>query len=192
LKDARFRANPEERCYYCKSELFRKLVGLAKRHGKNTVVDGTNRDDLKDIRYGRRAAAECGVRSPLLEAGLAKADIRRVSRRLGLPTHDKPSSACLASRIPFGQKIRAHDLSRVERSEGFLKGLGFRQARLRLHGDIARIEVDRSDMRKALRNADAIIKGLKRTGFSYITLDLAGYRTGSMHEAAIDKRSLRV
>lgn len=183
LKDKRFKSNPVNRCYYCKSELFRKLSAIARRNKKKAVLDGTNLDDLKDIRFGRKAAAEYGVQSPLLEAGLNKNDIRMYSKRLGLSTHDKPSFACLASRIPFGRAISAADLGRVDKAEETLKKLGFKQVRVRLHGDIARIEVDKIDIPKALESANMMVKGLRRLGFSYVTLDLAGYRTGSMHEA---------
>ena len=182
LKDERFRSNPVNRCYYCKSELFRKLAIIAKKHKKAAVLDGTNHDDLKDIRHGRKAAAEYGVKSPLLEAGLTKDDIRRYSRSLGLSTHDKPSFACLASRIPFGTAISAGDLARVDRAEEFLKKKGFKQVRVRLHGDIARIEVEKIDIQRVLKSANIVTRGLKKLGFSYVALDLAGYRTGSMHE----------
>ena len=187
LKDKRFNSNPVNRCYYCKSELFRKLSLIAKLHKKQAVLDGTNRDDLKDIRYGRRAAAEHGVKSPLLEAGFTKKDIRGCSKRLGLSTFDKPAFACLASRIPFGIRISAGDLVRIDKAEGFLKKLGFKQVRVRMHGDIARIEVNKKDFARALRLCDKINARLRRLGFVYSTMDLEGYRTGSMHEAAIDK-----
>jgi len=187
LKDERFMSNPVNRCYYCKAELFRKLSAIAKRYKKSAVLDGTNRDDLKDIRHGRKAAAEYDVRSPLLEAGLTKDDIRRFSKSLGLSTHDKPSFACLASRIPFGRAISVKDLAKVDRAEEFLKKSGLRQVRVRLHGDIARIEVSGKDFAKAVRESGSITAHLKRLGFTYVTLDLAGYRTGSMHEAVIDK-----
>lgn len=189
LNDKRFKSNPVNRCYYCKSELFKKLSAIAKRYKKNAVLDGTNRDDLKDIRYGRKAAFEYGVRSPLLEAGFTKSDIRKYSKAHGLSTHDKPAFACLASRISFGSQIRPEDLARVDRAEEFLKRLKFRQVRVRLHGDIARIEVEKIDIPRALESANMIVKSLKKIGFKYITLDLAGYRTGSMHEAAKVERS---
>jgi uncharacterized protein len=187
MKDRRFKANPVNRCYYCKAELFKKLVRLAALHGKNAVIDGTNRDDLKDIRHGRRAAMECGIKSPLLDARLAKTDIRSLSRKMGLSTYDKPSFACLASRIPFGREISAEDLDMVDRAEDHLKRLGFKQVRVRLGADTARIEVMPKDLAAAVRLSGEISSGLKRLGFVYVTLDLAGYRTGSMHEAAIDK-----
>lgn len=186
FNDPRFKANPVNRCYYCKSELFRKLTSIARKRKKSAVLDGTNHDDLKDIRYGRKAAAEYGVKSPLLEAGLTKGDIRILSKKLGLSTHDKPSFACLASRIPFGSAISAGDLARVDKAEGFLKRLGFKQFRVRIHREIARIEVSTEDFVKAVRLSGRITAGLRRLGFVYVALDLAGYRTGSMHEASID------
>jgi len=189
LEDERFRSNPVNRCYYCKSELFRRLSAIAKRHKKAAVLDGTNLDDLKDIRHGRKAAAEYGVRSPLLEAGFTKNDIRRHSERLGLSTHDKPAFACLASRIPFGTEISARDLAKVDLAEEFLKRMGFRQVRVRLHGDTARIEVCKIDIPMALKSANMVVRGLRRLGFCYVTLDLAGYRTGSMHETGGEKGS---
>lgn len=188
LKDKRFKSNPVNRCYYCKSELFRRLSLMARRRKKNSVLDGTNRDDLMDIRHGRKAALEYGVRSPLLEAGFTKADIRKHSKKLGLSTHDKPAFACLASRVPFGRKISASDLMMIDKAEEFLKGLGFKQVRVRYHGDTARIELNNKDLSAAVRLRDKITACLKRLGFTYITIDLAGYRTGSMHEAMIDKK----
>jgi len=181
MKD--FRRNPVNRCYYCKKELFSKLDAIRRKFNMSFVCDGTNVDDLKDIRFGKKAAKELGVRSPLLEAGIAKADIRRFSKRLGLPTHDKPSFACLASRIPFNSDITSKDLARIEGGEEVLRRLGFRQVRLRLHGDIARLEFAKKDLTKAVKLKDAITAKLKRLGFTYVTLDLEGYRTGSMHEA---------
>ena len=186
LKDPRFKSNPVNRCYYCKLELFRKLTFIAKKYKKGAVLDGTNHDDLKDIRHGRKAAAEYGVKSPLLDAGFTKDDIRVLSKKLGLSTHNKPSFACLASRIPFGSVISAIDLARIDEAEGFLRRLGFKQFRVRLHRDIARIEILKEDFTKAVRLSGRITAGLMRLGFVYVTLDLAGYRTGSMHEAAID------
>lgn len=180
-----FRENPANRCYYCKKELFKKLVNIAKKHKLAVVLDGTNHDDLKDIRYGRKAAKELGIRSPLLAAGIGKADIRKHSRKLGLPTWRKPSFACLASRIPFNSRITPEKLDRVERAEDFLRGLGFRQVRVRLHDNIARLEFFPSDFPLLIRRGTSakIVKKLKSLGFAYISLDLEGYRTGSMHTA---------
>ena len=178
-----FRSNPVDRCYYCKKELFRQLDGIRKRYKMAALLDGTNHDDLKDVRYGRFAAKEFGVKSPLLDARIAKADIRVSSRRLKLPTWDKPSFACLASRFPFDSTISAKDLKRIDAAEGSLRRLGFRQVRVRIHKDIARLELLPSDLAKAVRAREEITGKLKKLGFVYVTLDLQGYRTGSMHEA---------
>lgn len=182
-----FKANPVNRCYYCKSELFKKLGDIKKEYGLNNVVDGTNYDDLKDVRYGRIAAKELGVKSPLLEAKVTKDDIRNLSKSLKLPTWDKPSFACLASRFPFNDNITKKGLDIVERAEDYLRTLSFRQVRVRMHKDIARVEFAKSDFGRAIRLCETISKMLKSFGFVYVTLDLAGYRTGSMHEAVIDK-----
>ena len=183
LKIKGFKDNPVNRCYYCKRELFKELKSISKARGLANVVDGTNYDDLKDIRYGRKAAAELGIKSPLLEAGITKSDIRKFSKRLKLATWNKPSFACLASRVPFKSEITKIDLNRIDKAEDYLKSLGFDQVRVRLHKDTARIEVPRKDFALAIKFNDKITKRLKDLGFVYATLDLAGYRTGSMHEA---------
>jgi uncharacterized protein len=183
LSIERFRRNPVDRCYHCKKELFVRLDAIRGRSGFGCVLDGTNRDDLDDVRYGRIAAKEVGVRSPLLEAGMGKEEIRAASKRLGLPTWSKPSFACLASRIPFHTKITAATLRRVESSEAFIRSLGLTQVRVRVHRDTARIEVDESQMGLVIRHRRAIAQRLRSMGFVYVSLDLAGYRTGSMHEA---------
>ncbi|MBN2452889.1 MAG: ATP-dependent sacrificial sulfur transferase LarE [Candidatus Omnitrophica bacterium] len=182
-----FRSNPVNRCYYCKKELFKRLDAIRKGRRFRYVIDGTNYDDLKDVRYGRLAAKELGVKSPLLEAKITKGDIRRFSRALGLATWDKPSFACLASRIPFNSAITKKGLRSVDGAESCLKGLGFRQVRVRIHGNIARLELSGSDLKTALKLKDSIVGRLKKLGFTYVTLDLAGYRTGSMHESASAK-----
>ncbi len=178
-----FRDNPVNRCYYCKKELFKKLDAIRRKRGLRYVIDGTNFDDLKDIRHGRKAAKEFGVRSPLLEAGIGKTDIRKYSKKLKLPTWDKPSFACLASRIPFDTPITLEALDRVAKAEDAIRRLGFRQIRVRIHGKIARIEIANKDLAKAVRLGDLIVKILRGLKFTYVTLDLAGYRTGSLHEA---------
>jgi len=185
LKIPRFAANPVNRCYYCKQELFHRLRQVADRHAIEWILDGTNADDVHDIRPGARAAAECGVISPLLQAGLTKADIRRESRRLGLPTADKPAMACLASRFPYGSRITPAGLKAVDRVEEALRRLGFRQVRVRHHGSVARIEVEAAAIRRLWRPVvrRSITKLAKQQGFSYIAVDLEGYRTGSMNEA---------
>jgi uncharacterized protein len=186
LKIKSFSRNPVNRCYYCKRELFKALNDIRKRHGFASVLDGTNYDDLKDIRHGRKAAAERGIRSPLLEAKITKTDIRRFSKALKLSTWDKPSFACLASRIPFNDTITKKKLDRIERAEEFLKGLGFKQVRVRLHGDIARLEFYRTDFRLLTpKTIDKITAKLKPFGFKYICLDLEGYRTGNMHGVSV-------
>ncbi|MFA5085208.1 MAG: ATP-dependent sacrificial sulfur transferase LarE [Candidatus Omnitrophota bacterium] len=179
-----FRSNPVNRCYYCKKELFRKLNAIKERCGMKHVVDGTNLDDLKDIRHGSKAAKEEGVRRPLLEAGIAKDDIRRFSKRLRLPTWDKPSFACLASRVPFNERITAAGLKKIEDAEGRMHKMGFRQVRVRLHGETARIEIPKNSLSLGLKLKDKIVRELKNLGFIYVTLDLEGYRTGSMHKAS--------
>jgi uncharacterized protein len=182
LADKRFRDNPVNRCYYCKKELFNKLIAIGKKRGIMHVVDGANIDDLKDVRYGMKAGRELGVRSPLLEAKMTKSDIRKFSKKLKLPTWDKPSFACLASRVPFNHAIDQKVLARIEKAEDFIKELGVRQVRVRAHKDVARIEVMGDDIYKILKFGDIISERLKSLGFVYTTLDLLGYRTGSMHE----------
>ncbi|MDD5423120.1 MAG: ATP-dependent sacrificial sulfur transferase LarE [Candidatus Omnitrophica bacterium] len=179
---ANFKRNPVNRCYYCKKELFKRLDAIRKKYGMKYVLDGTNYDDLKDIRYGRKAAKELGVRSPLLESGMTKSDIRKFSRRLKLPTWDKPSFACLASRFPFHSDITRKDLVRLDRAEEYLRRLGIKQIRVRMHGDMARLEVCVGDLTRAVKMRKTIVRKLKDLGFKYVSLDLQGYRTGSMHE----------
>ena len=178
-----FKHNPVNRCYYCKRELFRSLDALRKRQGMRFVLDGTNRDDLKDVRHGRKAARELGVRSPLLEAGIGKEAIRSYSKKLCLRTWNKPSYACLASRFPFHSAITKKALVKVGRAEEYIRALGVGQVRVRSHGPIARIEVLPADFSTIFSLNALITKRLKSLGFTYVALDLAGYRTGSMHEA---------
>lgn len=185
LEDPNFCGNPPERCYYCKQELFRKLKHIASREGISFVVDASNLDDCSDYRPGRKAAEEIGVRSPLIEAGLSKQEIRNFSRELGLPTWDKPSMACLASRFPYGETITPEKLVRVEQAEKLLRALGFRQVRVRSHGKLARIEVDADRLSELAAPGlrQKVVNALKEMGFVYVTLDLQGYRTGSLNEA---------
>lgn len=179
-----FSKNPKDRCYYCKKELFSKLQDIAREEGYNYVIDGANTDDTGDYRPGMNAARELGVRSPLLEAGLSKADIRVLSKEMNLPTWDKPSFACLSSRVPYGQEITHDKLRMIDLSEQYFLDLGFRQVRVRHHGDIARVEVSPEERVKFfdLELMDRVSKRLKEIGFAYVTLDFAGYRTGSMNE----------
>lgn len=184
FEQAEFRQNPPERCYYCKKELFGELTALAGREGLKWVADGTNHDDLSDHRPGKLAAGEFRVRSPLCEAGLCKADIRYISREMGLSTWDKPSLACLASRIPYGDGITMESLHMIGEAEDVLHRLGFSQVRVRHHGNMARIEVRPEELERFARAEvrRSVVEGLKSLGYIYVTLDLEGYRTGSMNE----------
>lgn len=177
-----FVSNPKNRCFYCKSELFGKLWQVAKEHSIDFVLDGCNADDAGDYRPGMEAGRLLKVRSPLLEAGMSKADIRAVSRQLGLPTWDRPASPCLSSRFPYGTRITGDGLTKVEKAEKYLKNLGFFQVRARYHEKILRIEVDRDNMGKLLEAAGQVVGYMKSIGFAYVTLDLAGFRTGSLNE----------
>jgi len=183
--DLKFRENPADRCYYCKTELFGKLRDLAAGEGIRWIADGTITDDLGDFRPGMKAKAEQDVRSPLLEAGLSKTEVRAISAHLGLPTWDKPSFACLSSRFPYGTAITRENLERVDRAESFLRDHGFRAFRVRYHdASTARIEVGREEIGKMMDEGirAATVEHLKGLGFTYVTLDLQGYRTGSMNE----------
>jgi uncharacterized protein len=188
--DPNYVNNPPNRCYYCKAELYTKLNELAEARGFAVICDGTNADDVGDYRPGRQAASERGVRSPLLECGLTKADIRELSHRAQLPTWNEPASACLSSRVPYGQIVTLEKLSAVDRAEIALKQMGFRQVRVRHHGDIARIEVADEEMPRALDMdmAQRMSAALKTIGFKYVALDLEGYRTGSLNEALKTRR----
>ncbi|MBR1589392.1 MAG: ATP-dependent sacrificial sulfur transferase LarE [Kiritimatiellae bacterium] len=184
LSIAGFAENPPDRCYHCKRELFSRLLAFARENGLAAVLEGSNLDDDGDYRPGRRAIRELGVVSPLHEAGLTKAEIRALSRDMGLPTSDKPSFACLASRFPYGERITAAALARVERAEQWLldAGLGLKQVRVRSHGDLARIEVPADAIPRLAARAVEIDAAFKELGFAYAALDLRGYRTGSMNE----------
>jgi uncharacterized protein len=176
--------NSPQRCYHCKTELYSLLAGLATERGFAYVVDGCNLDDLGDHRPGRVAASEHGVRSPLIEAGLAKNDIRALSQERGLPTWDKPAMACLSSRIPYGTEVTVEALERIGAAEAFLRSLGIRQLRVRHHDDVARIELEPDDMAVLLDAATRAraVERLKELGYKYVTLDLAGFRSGSLNE----------
>ena len=184
-----FRQNPTNRCYLCKKELFTKILEIAQAEGLPAVVEGSNMDDLGDYRPGLQAVRELGIRSPLREVGLTKEEIRALSRRMGLPTWNKPSFACLASRFPYGEEISVERLQRVERAEQFLMDLGFGQVRVRSHGDLARIELCAADIPKAVEQRERIHAALKEFGFAYVALDLQGYRTGSMNEVLTKESS---
>ncbi len=181
LDDPNYASNPTNRCYFCKSTLYSDLEKLAAERGYACVVDGANKDDEGDYRPGRKAAKELGVVSPLSIAGVCKAEVRELAKHLGLPSWDKPALACLSSRFPYGQEITAEKLSQVARAEEFLRKEGFRQVRVRHHGEIARLEVGPAEMDRAFALREEIYAELKDTGFLYVTLDLAGYRSGSLN-----------
>jgi uncharacterized protein len=183
LEDEGFLLNPPERCYYCKSDLYGDLVALASARGFRSVIDGSHAEDALDFRPGLRALDERGVLSPLKEAGFTKADIRELSRRLELPTADKPANACLASRFPYGESITAEKLGRVGRAERIVREAGFDVVRVRHHGDVARIEVPPADRARLLAAADELVPRIKALGYVWVACDLEGYRSGSMNEA---------
>jgi uncharacterized protein len=180
-----YRANDATRCYHCKTELFDQLVPLAQERGYAYVAYGANMDDQRDVRPGAKAAREHRIRAPLVEAELSKDDIRELSRAMDLPTWDKPSFACLSSRIPYGMPVTVEALSRIETAEDVLRELGFRQFRVRHHDTVARIELGQDEMGRMMDSdlRERVVRDLKRAGYHYVTLDLAGYRTGSMNEA---------
>ena len=184
-----FRHNAVDRCYHCKKELFTKIISLAKQNGVTYVCEGSNMDDNGDYRPGLKAVAELGVKSPLRECDLYKEEIRSLSKQLGLSTWDKPSFACLASRFVYGEEITEQKLQMVEKAEQALLDLGFKQLRVRIHGEnLARIEVLPSELEKLFSLRDTVSKALREAGFAYITMDLQGYRTGAMNEV-INKTS---
>jgi uncharacterized protein len=182
-----FSSNPPDRCYHCKKELFGLLVDIAREEGYAAVCDGSNADDLRDYRPGRRASRELGVRSPLLENGITKDEIRALSRRFALPTAGKGAFACLSSRFPYGTEITGEALQRVEACEEILRAFGFRQFRVRVHGVVARIEVGQEEILRLFEAevADAVHEGFRKNGFLYVSVDLKGYRTGSMNEEGL-------
>lgn len=179
--DENFVKNDQDRCYYCKTELFSKLSAIAKNKNIPFVLDGSNSDDQDDYRPGGRAKNELGIRSPLQEVGLTKQEIRELSKEMGIPTWDKPSYACLSSRIPYGTRITQQILTKVEAGEKFLRALGFKQLRVRHHDSIVRIEVDSDSIALAMQNRDKISRKFEDLGYTFVTLDLKGYRTGSMN-----------
>jgi uncharacterized protein len=187
LERPEYRANNPDRCYHCKNELFTHLTRLAGDRGFAAVADGSNADDRGDYRPGRRAAHELGVISPLDEAGLTKNDVRALSREAGLPTWDEPASACLSSRIPYFSEVTEAKLQVIEQAEEAVRALGFRVLRVRHHGDIARIEVGRDEMSRLLdpEIGAAVDRALRRLGFRFVTVDLKGYRLGSLNEGVV-------
>jgi pyridinium-3,5-biscarboxylic acid mononucleotide sulfurtransferase len=182
LKNKKFTANPANRCYYCKEMLFLRLRDLAKETNSNFVLDASNLSDKSDFRPGTKAKMELNVRSPLQEAGLSKEEIRNLSKKLKLDTWDKPALACLASRIPYGIKITPAVLRRINKAELYLRGLGVKQVRLRHHGKLCRIETDKKGLPVLISKRKLIIDKLNKLGYNYVTLDLEGYRTGSLNE----------
>jgi len=191
LDDPRFAKNPPLRCYYCKGELWTETKKIAEAEGFPVIVDGANADDTRDFRPGARAGREMGVRSPLQEAGLTKAEIRRLSKRAGLPTWNKPSLACLASRFPYDTPIERRSLTQVGKAEDFLRKLGFGQVRVRHHESMARIEVGPPDFVRIMRpgTRERVVARFKKLGYLYVTLDLAGYRTGSLNEGLARRKA---
>jgi uncharacterized protein len=181
----KFAENSPERCYHCRKGLIGGLRRVAKSYGIRCIVDGANADDAKQHRPGMRAMRENGVRSPLLELGIGKKEVREIARYFNLSVSEKPAMACLASRIPYGEKITREKLRRVEKAEEFMRSLGFKQLRVRHHGSIARIEVARDDLSKVLEHREEIVRKLKEIGFTYVTIDLEGYRSGSMDEVLL-------
>jgi uncharacterized protein len=184
-----FAANPADRCYFCKRELFGKILDLARARGIDAVFDATNADDLADYRPGRKALEESGVTSPLLQAGFTKKDVRTLSRKFGLSSWDKPANPCLASRIPYGTPITRETLDKVRAGEAFIRKLGFPVARLRHHGELGRIEVPAGDFARLLKPATArkLAAKLRSLGYLWIALDVEGYRMGSLNRAVLGR-----
>jgi pyridinium-3,5-biscarboxylic acid mononucleotide sulfurtransferase len=184
MEDVNYTANPTNRCYFCKHDLYSRLQTMAAHRGFRYVVDGNNLDDTGDYRPGRKAGSELEIRSPLIEARLNKEEIRELSRSHGLPTWDQPASACLSSRIPYGSEVTVDKLRMIDQGEEALRALGFRQCRVRHHGDIARIEIAREEIVNTLNLEmfDSLNREFKRIGFQYVALDVAGYRTGALNE----------
>jgi uncharacterized protein len=191
MENPAYRANAADRCFFCKDELFSVLDTLAQQRGFSATAYGVNADDTLDFRPGHRAAKEHRVLAPLLDAGLRKSEIRHLSQRAGLPTWDRPASACLASRVPYGTEVTPERLSLIERGEAALRDLGFQQFRVRLHDKLARVEIAPEEMPRALTTemSATISQALKQAGFTYVALDLEGYRQGSLNESLKSQRS---
>jgi uncharacterized protein len=184
MDDPRYLRNESDRCYFCKADLYSKLAPLAAERGLSHVLDGSTTDDLGDYRPGRAAAGERGVRSPLVEAGMGKRDVRLLSRRAGLPTWDKPASPCLSSRLAYGTPVTIERLRTVDTGEQVMRELGFREFRVRHHDELVRLEVAPAELERALNRevVDELARRFRALGFRYVTLDLHGYRTGAMNE----------
>ncbi|MDE0331900.1 MAG: ATP-dependent sacrificial sulfur transferase LarE [Nitrospinae bacterium] len=191
IADESFGNNPPNRCYFCKNELYSVLNRVAAEEEMAVIVDGSNADDVGDHRPGMQAARELGVRSPLMETGMTKQDIRTLSQSFGLPTWDKPAQACLSSRFPYGDRITPEKIAQVEKAESGLRELGFRQLRVRHHGDVARIEVPKADISRLVdaETSRQVVARMKEAGFTYVTIDLEGFRSGSMNEVLKSGRS---
>jgi uncharacterized protein len=189
LEDPSYAANPTDRCYYCKTELWDRLAGVAAEHGLRTVVNGSNADDAADHRPGEVAAEERGVRSPLREAGLTKAEIRLLSRELGLPTWDQPASPCLASRLVYGLPVTETRLRQVERAEALLRAHGLRELRVRHHGPVARVEASPAELDRATALVAALGARLRALGFDAVLLDVQGYRRGALNEGLVQLKA---
>jgi pyridinium-3,5-biscarboxylic acid mononucleotide sulfurtransferase len=190
IENPAYAANASDRCFHCKDTAYSTFTELAAREGIAVVVDGTNADDSGDFRPGRKAAREHGVRSPLAEAGMTKQEIRDWARELGLAVWDKPAAACLSSRVPYGSPVTVEKLNRIDQAESALKALGFRQCRVRDHGTVARVEIETALLPKLLENREIVVAGLKKAGFSYVSLDLEGFRSGSMNEVISQKSQI--
>jgi pyridinium-3,5-biscarboxylic acid mononucleotide sulfurtransferase len=191
MEDERYIANDRNRCYFCKTELFTQLEPVAKQHNVRFIAYGVNKDDDGDFRPGQRAAREFGVRGPLKEAGMGKREIRAIARLLGVPVWDKPAMACFSSRIPYGSKVDLASLQMIYKAEKLLRELGFRQVRVRHHDKVARIEVERAELPRLIEEdvSRVVTDGLRKIGYSYVTVDLMGYRSGSMNEGFFKKKS---
>lgn len=186
MKDEKFISNDAERCYICKKELFKKLKEIAEERNIKYILDGSNADDSHDFRPGRKAVMEFGVKSPLMDAGITKKEIRFLSKKMNLPVYEKPSNACLASRFPYGERITKEKIKMVYEAEKFLREIGFKIVRVRHHGKIARIEVDKEEIKKLLEFREEILKEFKRIGYVWVCMDIEGYRTGSMNEVLVN------
>jgi len=192
MDDPRYAANPSNRCYFCKSELWSRLSAVARERGLRAVLDGSNADDVGDHRPGAVAAGENAVRSPLLEAGLTKAEIRAWSRELGLPTWDQPAAPCLASRLPYGIAVTPERLKQVERAELALRALGFRDFRVRHHGEVARLEVHPAELGAVAGLRAAILSAVRDAGFARVLVDLQGYRRGALNEGLVSAQLVQL
>ncbi len=180
----KIRDNPKDRCYHCKKKIFTSFLKLLESEfdGKPILIEGTNLDDMGSYRPGKKAIEELGIRSPLMECRMSKEMVRSLSRDLGLPTWDHPSQSCLATRFPYGGELTEEDLRKVEKGETYLKKMGFQECRLRIHGSIARIEVPKSDLERLICYSSKVVQNLKSLGFTYVTLDMEGLRSGSMDQ----------